>query len=275
MNFRSLLPRRAPRLPSPALVVAVMALVAALGGGFAYAQGGGGGAARLTQACVENGTQILRLTRVNRCPPGSHLISWGERGEQGPAGAPGPTGAGGPIGVQGPTGAAGPIGPHGAAGAAGAAGANGEVGPAGAIGPAGPQGDAGAQGGVGPTGPKGSTGPAGPTGPTGQTGATGAIGPAGAAGISGLQKVSNSLTISTDEGATSQPFVVATCPAGKELIGGGAYANNQEALLTSSSPEYFEETVFNESWVAYFIVPSTFAQNATVTITAIGYCANP
>jgi hypothetical protein len=100
------------------------------------------------------------------------------------------------------------------------------------------------------------------------------VGPAGADGISGLEKVAHSLTFTTDEGATTQQFVVATCPAGKELIGGGAYANNQEALLTSSGPQYAEETVFDESWVAYFIVPSTFAQNATVTITAIGYCAN-
>jgi hypothetical protein len=84
----------------------------------------------------------------------------------------------------------------------------------------------------------------------------------------------DAVTFTTDQGATFQQFVVATCPAGKELIGGGAYANNQEALLTSSGPQYAEETVFDESWVAYFIVPSTFAQNATVTITAIGYCAN-
>ena len=81
MNFRL------SRLPSPALVIAVIALFAALGGGLAYAQGGGGEPARLTRACVDNGTQILRLTRIDRCPAGSHLVSWGERGAQG---RPGP-----------------------------------------------------------------------------------------------------------------------------------------------------------------------------------------
>ena len=63
----------------------------------------------------------------------------------------------------------------------------------------------------GPAGPSGPSGPVGPVGPTGPVGATGATG-----GVSGVQIVEElSLNTSADKEVT------ATCPAGKEVIGGG------------------------------------------------------
>ncbi|MFN8224229.1 MAG: collagen-like protein [Gaiellales bacterium] len=66
-----------------------------------------------------------------------------------------------------------------------------------------------------------TTGPAGPAGPQGAPGATGPAGPAGpqgAPGVSGLQ------TVTSDTATDSVAFksALATCPAGKKLIGGGA-----------------------------------------------------
>jgi hypothetical protein len=66
-----------------------------------------------------------------------------------------------------------------------------------------------------------STGPAGPAGPAGAPGAvgtTGAVGPQGAPGVSGLEIVT---TQSANDSAGSK-VIGASCPAGKQLLGGGA-----------------------------------------------------
>lgn len=116
---------RRTRLPSPALVVAVIALVVALGGTAAAASG------------LITGRQIAPSTITGRNVR-NHSLTASDL-------APGTVGRG----ATGKTGAAGPAGPQGAPGAPGAAGVSGAVGPqgpAGAEGPAGPQGPAGADG---------------------------------------------------------------------------------------------------------------------------------
>ncbi len=63
-----------------------------------------------------------------------------------------------------------------------------------------------------------STGPVGPAGAPGAVGATGAVGPQGTPGVSGLEIVS---TQSAND-STVAKILSANCPAGKQLLGGGA-----------------------------------------------------
>jgi BclA C-terminal domain/Collagen triple helix repeat (20 copies) len=125
--------RIAPRRPSPAMVVAVIALSVALGG-----------------------TGYAASTLVVSSHPRAAASSAREAGDD--SGLPGARGPRGLTGKRGQRGA------NGVAGAVGAVGTAGTVGPAGAAGPAGP---AGAQG---PKGDPGTTGPAGAPGPTGPSG---------------------------------------------------------------------------------------------------------
>ena len=114
--------------PSPALVVALVALFVALGGtGYAVTQLPRNS---VGSEQVRDGSLLRRDFRTGQLP----------RGARGPAG---PVGATGATGQQGPQGNPGPAGPQGDAG------------------PTGPQGDA------GPTGPQGDPGPTGPQGPAG------------------------------------------------------------------------------------------------------------
>jgi hypothetical protein len=66
---------------------------------------------------------------------------------------------------------------------------------------------------------KGGQFPAGPQGPQGPEGPQGPGGPQGPAGLSGLQIVNSYSTLNS----ASYKFVFANCPAGKKLVGGGAY----------------------------------------------------
>jgi hypothetical protein len=198
-------------------------------------------------AAVPDGTHLLSVIRgasekdrgffnMNVGTPGQ-----GPAGPAGPAGPQGDTGAAGPkgdtgaVGPKGDTGAAGPTGEAGAAGPAGPKGDTGAVGPQGEVGPMGPTGLAGAAGPqgeagpVGPMGPAGAVGPQGAMGPKGDTGATGAqgpmglmgpLGPQGLPGVSGYQIVSTPIT-SVSINGNSTTTLTATCPAGKNVIGGG------------------------------------------------------
>jgi hypothetical protein len=76
--------------------------------------------------------------------------------------------------------------------------------------------------------------PAGPEGPAGPAGSAGPAGPAGPAGVSGLQIV----LAATSDADVDEHTVSANCPAGKRVIGGGAFtggggARNGAALLSS------------------------------------------
>jgi hypothetical protein len=80
--------------------------------------------------------------------------------------------------------------------------------------------------------PRGAQGPAGPAGAQGPAGPQGAQ---GVAGVSGLQKVFT--TGASSSGAVRS--LTATCPAGKEAIGGGGIvlpANQVDIALTGSYP---------------------------------------
>ena len=117
------------KLPSPAMIVALIALAVALGGtGYAVTQlpRNSVGTAQIknnavTGAKVRNGSLTARDFRRGTLRPGP-------AGAQGPAGPTGATGATGPQGPQGPPGPQGPQGPQGAPGTQGARGATGEPG---------------------------------------------------------------------------------------------------------------------------------------------------
>jgi hypothetical protein len=81
----------------------------------------------------------------------------------------------------------------------------------------GPEGAPGPQGLAVPQGPAGLPGVAGPQGISGRQGAQGSSGPSGLAGVSGYEIVDTHGTLPPN-GSTS---VVATCPAGKRVLGGG------------------------------------------------------
>jgi hypothetical protein len=115
------------RFGATGMVVAVIALVVALGG-TALATGG---------FTSKQKKEIEKIAKKFAGKPGAV-------GPQGPAGAPGANGTAGAVGAQGATGLQGPTGPQGA------------TGPKGATGATGPEGEAGA------TGASGATGPAGP-----------------------------------------------------------------------------------------------------------------
>lgn len=129
------------RLGTAGLVVAVIALVVALGGS---------AVAALSGAEKKEVKKIAKKFAGKRGPAGRQGPA-GPAGAKGDAGAPGTPGANGLPGTPGAKGATGPTGADGTAGAKGATGA------------------------TGPTGATGVTGPVGPTAPSGltQTGAWG------------------------------------------------------------------------------------------------------
>jgi hypothetical protein len=103
--------RRYP-LPSPALVVALVALVAAAGG-FAMAavpdsQG------RIVACYATKGGGLRVLAKGTKCRRGEKLLRWSQTGPAGPAGQPGQPGA---TGGQGPTGSKGTDGTSGSSAA--------------------------------------------------------------------------------------------------------------------------------------------------------------
>ncbi|WP_143041361.1 collagen-like protein [Streptomyces indicus] len=130
-------------------------------------------------------------------------------------------------------------------------------GPKGDRGPAGPRGVAGPAGKAGPRGPEGKAGTSGIAGPAGKDGADGATGPQGPAGpvgppgISELEYVEASDSIPANS-ANGQVSVVATCPAGKQPIGGGVFLNAQGDTNTDkyglaiSSP-----TTAKDGWLGF------------------------
>jgi collagen triple helix repeat protein len=155
---------------NPGMIIALLALFVALGGGAAAAGG------------LLPGSRIVNHSIAERKLTRGAIADL--RGNRGPAGPAGPTGPAGPQGATGPRGA---IGATGAAGPQGPKGDTGAQGPQGAAGPQGPKGDTGAQGpqgATGPQGPKGDTGAQGPQGATGPQGPQGPQGPEGPAGPS-------------------------------------------------------------------------------------------
>lgn len=124
--------RRFSAVPSPAMVVACIAVVLAMTGSAFAAK------ALITGADIKDGS----ITRADLS--GKTLKSL--KGKRGPAGSDGFTGARGPQGDDGPQGPAGPAGPQGPQGPRGGVGDTGSQGPTGRTGPVGPRGDQGSQG---------------------------------------------------------------------------------------------------------------------------------
>ena len=82
---------------------------------------------------------------------------------------------------------------------------------------------AGARGPAGPQGVPGEAGPEGPQGPQGERGLQGPAGPQGPAGLSGVETV---IATNFSNQVRLEATATATCPAGKQVIGGGADLNS-------------------------------------------------
>jgi hypothetical protein len=85
----------------------------------------------------------------------------------------------------------------------------------------------------GPQGPQGAQGPKGDQGAPGPQGATGPTGPAGPAGVSGYEIITNLGTLPPNGTVT----VIANCPAGKRVTGGGYVVPAVGDTASLSRPE--------------------------------------
>jgi hypothetical protein len=91
--------RLAKRLPSPAMLVALIALVLAIGGTAIAGLPGGDGS---ISACYRKQGGALRLIAAGKsCAKGEKRIAWSQRGPAGAAGLSGPRGDAGERGPQG------------------------------------------------------------------------------------------------------------------------------------------------------------------------------
>lgn len=75
-----------------------------------------------------------------------------------------------------------------------------------------------------------------PAGPPGPQGPRGVPGPKGAPGVSGLQRVD----AATSSSSANSKAVVATCPSGKRVVGGGAQvtgSGSNKVSITQSFPD--------------------------------------
>jgi hypothetical protein len=144
-------------------------------------------------------------------------------------------------------------------------------GTAGVVGLKGDKGDTGAPGAKGDTGVQGlkgdpgATGAQGLKGDTGAQGLTGNTGATGAAGVSGYEQVVTNLT-SQSLAANSESVLLANCPAGKLIVGGGAVVFNASGrwIVDTSGP------TSNTQWAIVFtnITGSTISAG-TIRLTAI------
>lgn len=107
------------RRPSPALVISVIALFAAMGGtGYAAVKIGSKQIQDNSVASVDIKNGTVAAKDINRKTRGALKGARGPAGQTGPAGAKGDTGAAGPQGLQGPKGDTGVQGVQGTAGSA-------------------------------------------------------------------------------------------------------------------------------------------------------------
>lgn len=153
----------------------------------------------------------------------------------------------------------GPVGP---AGPPGAQGRDGDQGGPGPPGPKGPPGD------VGPPGSPGPPGDPGPQGPQGDPGAQGTPGPAGAQLVEGTP-----VTSVPNPPRNTVVTASASCPAGKVLLGGGAWATTtatqkERVHLMASYPSAAD------TWTGIGVVAiSALGSGRTMTVTAYALCS--
>lgn len=145
--------------PTPAMLVAIIAVVLATAGGAVAA------------SQLIDGRQIKKGTiSAGKLTKAAKKQLRGHRGPKGATGAQGEAGPVGPKGDKGDTGATGATGAQGEKGETGAKGDKGDTGETGAQGPKGDKGDTGEKGDTGDTGPQGPEGPEGEKGEKGDKG---------------------------------------------------------------------------------------------------------
>ena len=105
-----------------------------------------------------------------------------------------------------------------------------------------------------------------PAGPPGPAGPRGLPGPKGAPGVSGLERVD----ASTSSSSANSKSVVATCPSGKRVIGGGAQATGNGANKVSIN-QNFPDSAGNK-WNAQAVEVVSTGQ--PWQLQAFGLCAN-
>lgn len=109
-----------------------------------------------------------------------------------------------------------------------------------------------------PAGPKGEPGPRGLQGGEGPKGAIGAI---GAPGISGRHQVDGTSAFDS----TTQKSVIAACPPGTTVIGGGAFVNASGAVALKTSVAVAD----GNAWSATAFETAADAENWNVDARAI------
>jgi Collagen triple helix repeat (20 copies) len=203
------------RRPSPALVVAMVALFVSLqqtGLASRALQAAGCNCATsrdivnnsLTGVDIKNGSLTKRDLRKGTIP--SPIRNVAVKGEKGDQGQPGPKGEQGLTGAKGDP---------------GAPGAKGDPGPPGAKGDKGDPGAPGAKGDPGPPGAKGDKGDPGSPGAKGDPGAPGVKGDTGAPGAPGMSGLEYKWAAVELVGAWQTKELRIDCPAGKREISGG------------------------------------------------------
>jgi hypothetical protein len=112
-------------------------------------------------------------------------------------------------------------------------------------------------------GATGTPGPQGPVGPPGPAGPQGLPGPQGVAGLSSVQTVQVSGTAPAGAGGGAS----ATCPAGKRVIGGGAFAQNITLRVYASYPSS------STTWSVTFARDAGLVATSPANFQVIAVCA--
>ena len=127
---------------------------------------------------------------------------------------------------------------------------------------------------TGPVGPTGAIGPIGLMGPIGSTGPQGEKGDQGEQGLDGIPGVMVKLTEGPTWTGGGTGIVIAWCPSGKWVIGGGASTNTGAPMhVTSSAPSYNATSGWvSQGWEVRARTDTCF--EGDWNITAIAYCVD-
>ena len=104
-----------------------------------------------------------------------------------------------------------------------------------------------------------------PAGPPGPPGPRGVPGPKGSPGISGLQRVD----AATSSSSSNSKAVVATCPSGKRVVGGGAQVTGSGANKVSINQSFPDST--GDKWNGNAV--EVVATGASWQLQAYALCA--
>ena len=137
-------------------------------------------------------------------------------------------------------------------------------------GPAGQQGPIGPAGPIGPVGPVGPVGPIGPQGLQGEQGPQGEPGPQGLQGIQGPAGISGLEIVSVNSGTREEAIldVIAECPLGKKVLGGGYTTAGYNLNITVSGNAPF----FDYGWGVH--AAQNDLTNRAWSVQVFAICAN-